>query len=243
MINSWLETLTDYDFEVIHKPGIKNILPDRLSRLYPEEETNDKKEIRIWAMNGNNWSIETPIPIETFQGLTAGTIDSEETRKILMKRAHEEGHFGAQAMHKKLLVAGHKWPRMLEDLQNLVKACITCQRFNIRAHGFHPMTSVDADLPFDHVAIDLKEMERSEKGNHYILVLVDICTRFTIVRALKDKSMYSVAKSLLSLFSLVGFPKILQSDNGTEFVNNVVKSLTEIMTVEHRLINSIQPPS
>jgi len=160
MINSWLETLTDYDFEVIHKPGIKNILPDRLSRLYPEEETNDKKEIRIWAMNGNNWSIDTPIPIETFQGLTAGTIDSEETQKILMKRAHEEGHFGAQAMHKKLLVAGHKWPRMLEDLQNLVKACITCQRFNIRAHGFHPMTSVDADLPFDHVAIDLKEMER-----------------------------------------------------------------------------------
>ena len=81
----------------------------------------------------------------------------------------------------------------------------------------------------------------SEKGNHYILVLVDICTRFTIVRALKDKSMYSVAKSLLSIFSLVGFPKILQSDNGTEFVNNVVKSLTEIMTVEHRLITPYNP--
>jgi hypothetical protein len=47
--------------------------------------------------------------------------------------------------------------------------------------------------------------------------------------------------SLLSIFSLVGFPKILQSDNGTEFVNNVVETLTEIMTVEHRIITPYNP--
>ncbi|KAI8982368.1 hypothetical protein BDF20DRAFT_1000335 [Mycotypha africana] len=33
MMINWLDTLLDYDFTVIHRPGIQNILPDRLSRL------------------------------------------------------------------------------------------------------------------------------------------------------------------------------------------------------------------
>ena len=94
-------------------------MPDRLSRLYPDEVTDAAKEIKIWAI----------APIETFQG---ATVDSEltppHTKEILMARAHQEGHFGALAMQKILLVAGHKWPNMLEDLQRLTISCVTCQR-------------------------------------------------------------------------------------------------------------------
>ena len=218
MISSWLETLTDYDFEVIHKPGIKNILPDRLSRLYPDEGTDGAKEIKIWAI----------APIETFQGPTVDSELTPHTKETLMARAHQEGHFEALAMQKKLLFAGHKWPNMLEDLQRLTKSCVTCQRYNIQKHGFHPMQSIDSDLPFDHVAIDLKEG-------------LGFCTRFVFLKALKDKTMYSVAEKLMDVFSIMGFPRIVQSDNGSEFVNDVVKTMTEIMSVEHRLITPYKP--
>lgn len=34
LLNTWLTTLLDYQFECVHLPGVLNILPDCLSRLY-----------------------------------------------------------------------------------------------------------------------------------------------------------------------------------------------------------------
>ncbi len=47
MIQSWSEILLEFDFKITHRPGMFNILPDRLSRLY-DEEKHIKKEIKIW---------------------------------------------------------------------------------------------------------------------------------------------------------------------------------------------------
>ena len=38
MMNNWLDTMLDYNFEVIHLKGI-DVLPDRLSRLFPVDES------------------------------------------------------------------------------------------------------------------------------------------------------------------------------------------------------------
>lgn len=38
MMINWFDTLLDYDFGVVHLPGIKNVLPDALSRLFPPEK-------------------------------------------------------------------------------------------------------------------------------------------------------------------------------------------------------------
>jgi len=35
LLANWLEVILSYDFEIIHRPGVLNVLPDRLSRLYP----------------------------------------------------------------------------------------------------------------------------------------------------------------------------------------------------------------
>jgi hypothetical protein len=40
--------------------------------------------------------------------------------------------------------------------------------------GVHPLNSISASLPFDHVAIDLKQLPTSPEGYNYILLLVDI---------------------------------------------------------------------
>ena len=38
MMNNWLDTMLDYNFEVIQLKGI-DVLPDRLSRLFPVDES------------------------------------------------------------------------------------------------------------------------------------------------------------------------------------------------------------
>ena len=93
-------------------------------------------------------------------------------------------------------------------------------------------------LPFDHLAIDLKQMPPSKRGNAYYLLVIDVATRFLFLRPLASKSSYSVAQQLLRLFCDVGFPKILQSDNGGEFVNSVMAALKQLSGIDERLISA-----
>ena len=78
----------------------------------------------------------------------------------------------------------------------------------------------------------------SGRGNKYCLVIVDICTRFVWLHALPDKTAASVAKGLWSTISCMGLPKIVQSDNGTEFVNRVLKEMFNLARIDHRLITA-----
>ena len=61
------------------------------------------------------------------------------------------------------------------------------------------------------------------------------------LRAIRDKSALAVAQELLKLFTDVGFPRILQSDNGKEFVNTIVRHMKEECHMEHRLITAYHP--
>lgn len=104
------------------------------------------------------------------------------------------------------------------------------------------MTSITASLPGDHYAIDLAgPWQTTDRGNHFLLVCVDICTRFCQLRALPDKSSISVAIALIEIFCTLGFPKILQSDNGTEFVNEIIKMIRDNANFDHRLITPYHP--
>ena len=93
-----------------------------------------------------------------------------------------------------------------------------------------------------HVSIDLLgPMPTTLDGFNYILILVDVCSRFTILRPLVDKSAESVARALFQIFTDFGFPKILQSDNGKEFVNDTIEGLTKTCGIMKRLTSPYHP--
>ena len=62
-----------------------------------------------------------------------------------------------------------------------------------------------ADKPWDHLEIDLiGPLPMSEQGMVYILTIVDVCTAFTIIRALRTKEMEEVARRLWEVFTDFG---------------------------------------
>lgn len=123
----------------------------------------------------------------------------------------------------------------------VVQSCEDCQRYNIGRKGFHPLTTIHAKLPMDHLAIDLKEYPKSTEGHKYCLVVIDICTRFVWLAVLKDKSALVVAQALWSILSNFGLPKVIQSDNGKEFVNQIIKQLVVVAHIDHRLVTAYHP--
>ncbi|KAG2228735.1 hypothetical protein INT48_007074, partial [Thamnidium elegans] len=102
--------------------------------------------------------------------------------------------------------------------------------------GYHPFRSTSPTQVFDHWSMDLATFNiTSTSGNNYMLILVDHFSRFTILRAITDKSSLTIAKELLNVFCLFSFPKVLTSDNGSEFVNEIVSQLILMSGIDRRL--------
>ena len=169
-------------------------------------------------------------------------VPKEELRQQLVQQAHAIGHFGVEHNFRRIWEQGYWWPTLRQELTAEVKACIPCQRFNVIQAGYHPLMSIEADMPWDHVEIDLVgPIPISEQGCDYYLTCVDVMSGYTVLRALKGKAMDTVATAIWGVFCEYGTPKIIQSDNGTEFVNQLLRQLLMTFGVEHRLITAYHP--
>jgi transposase InsO family protein len=174
-------------------------------------------------------------------GIDLRTIESVEERNTLMQNHHALGHFGAFALVKSIMAERVSWKSISKDCANFVASCQDCQKYTIKKTGFHPLQPILARLPWDHVSFDLFQMRTSSDGFNFVLIIVDICTRMVFLRPLKVKSMYAVAHELFKLFIDIGFPRILQSDNGSEFVNRVMKAMIRECAMQHRTITPYHP--
>ena len=173
---------------------------------------------------------------------TPSSTPSKDLRLPLLEKAHLAGHFGWNALYNSIRLQQLNWPNLASDCQEVTKSCTSCQRFVLTRKGYHPITPIHATLPFDHVAIDLiGPLPTSRLGYNYILVHVDVLTRFVLIRPLTDKTALTVARTLFTIWADFGFPRILQSDNGTEFVNSVLQALAKSAMIDHRLISPYHP--
>ena len=224
MMSGWLETILSYTFHIEHRPGVLNVLPDSLSRLFPASMTNFVEPVAVHFQQMDR----VPLPVTERQA----AIDS----------AHLQGHFGVRATMSSMIRRDIWWPGMKSDVEAVLKACSPCQRFTIWKHGYFPLTPVTASDPMAHIAIDSAlSFPTSASGMNILLVVVCAFTRFVFLRALPDKSAKSVAAALFAIFADFGFPKVIQSDNGTEFVNRLLQAMSDNCGIDHRLITAYHP--
>jgi len=81
----------------------------------------------------------------------------------------------------------------------------------------------------------------STDGYDTMLVIVDVMTKYAILNCLKGKGMVEVARTTWEVLAIFGIPKIIQSDNGSEFVNQLIEELTKLNGIEHRTISPYNP--
>ncbi|KAG2191771.1 hypothetical protein INT47_012821 [Mucor saturninus] len=262
MMIGWIETLLDFDFKVVHIPGLLNKLPDLLSRLYPPEDSDKlveddglrkirtdnlqpKSRVIVRKKKYSKDRVLNVLATQLVENVSE-TSDymspPEEKRNGLLKEAHSFGHFGSQAIVNDLHSQGLHWTNIYEEAKEIIRSCPECQKHNISKRGYHPLTNVVAFRPFDHVAIDLcGEFPVSEDGHTYMLVLVDVCSKYVILRPLPNKNSTTIAKALIKIFGDYGFPKVMQSDNGLEFRNSLMSSLSKELGIDRRYSTAYHP--
>jgi hypothetical protein len=85
------------------------------------------------------------------------------------------------------------------------------------------------------------DFPKSAAGASHILIMVDVATRYVVTKPLKDLKKETMARALYEVFTVFGPPKIMQSDNGVEFINEAVAKLTKAAGVDHRRVAPYNP--
>ncbi|KAM7300391.1 uncharacterized protein ISCGN_020955 [Ixodes scapularis] len=157
-------------------------------------------------------------------------------RSFVLKMAHEgilSGHQGIKRTTDRVLEEFY-WPGVQGDVTRFVKSCDICQR-TVPKHlvGRVPLGSMPViATPFQRVAIDIVGplAPISEKGNRYVLTMVDFATRYPDAIALPSIETEKVAQALLEMFSRVGFPREIITDRGRSFLSGLMKEFSRLLS-------------
>jgi len=101
-----------------------------------------------------------------------------------------------------------------------------------------PLHPIISHGTFDHIVIDLIDYSNKPAGPqnayHYVVHAIDHFSTFHFTDAIPAKTATNILRFLERLFSMIDYPCVLHSDNGSEFKNALVDDYLRSVGVEHR---------
>lgn len=160
-------------------------------------------------------------------------------RKIyerLLYEAHGSTHLGANATEE-MLDQRIWFPHFRSYVVSFVNSCAVCaiKRPGNKMIRKPPSVVMFEESPLDRVQADLIKINENHKDpdSHYVYILtaVDHHSKKAWAKCLKNKNAESVANILGKLFDKIfaqrgTYPKLLHTDNGGEFRNEILKGIT-----------------
>jgi len=131
------------------------------------------------------------------------------------------------------------------DVTRFCRSCDICQRtvatgrVTIVPLGKMPIIHT----PFDRVAVDVVGpiYPATDRGNRYVLTVVDYATRYPEAVPLKNIHAETVAEALVNMFTRVGVPREILSDQGSQFLSAVMKEMCRLLSL-HQLVTTPYHP-
>ena len=157
-------------------------------------------------------------------------------REKVIQLAHDQplaGHLGVEKTKERILRSFY-WPGIFRNVSEHCAACDTCQKVAKRTNIKAPMVSTPIiSEPFSKISMDIVgPLNHTKRGNRFILTIVDDATRYPEAFALRSCDAETVANSLMDLFSRVGIPRTILTDQGTNFTSELLRQLYELLKVK-----------
>ena len=155
-------------------------------------------------------------------------------RRSIFDRIHNVAHSGTGSTDRQIR-SKYIWPGLHRDVAKWCKSCLDCQQSKISRHiKFLPDHFVAPDGRFDHVHIDLIGPLPISEGCRFIVTMIDRFSRWVEAIPIPDKSAPIVARAFYdNWISRYGSPKILSSDQGSEFEATLFQSLLSLVGCQH----------
>ncbi|KAL0165651.1 hypothetical protein M9458_037495, partial [Cirrhinus mrigala] len=123
------------------------------------------------------------------------------------------------------------WPGLDAKVKRFCQECPTCQRTSLRKPPPNPLIPLPIiDVPFERIGMDLVGLlSKSARGHEHILVIVDYATRYPEAVPLRKATAKTIAQELFLLFSRVGIPAEILTDQGTPFMSQLMADLCRLL--------------
>ncbi|XP_041375943.1 uncharacterized protein LOC121388603 [Gigantopelta aegis] len=168
-------------------------------------------------------------------------------RTKVLKLAHESimsGHLGTKRTVSRIL-AEFFWSGVQAEGKRFCQSCDICQRIITKGRVCKvPLEQMPLiDEPFKRVAVDLVGPLKpaTEKGNRYILTLVDYATRYPEAVALKGIEAERVAEALVDIFCRIGVPREMLTDMGTQFTSTLMSEVSRLISLKQLTTTPYHP--
>lgn len=245
----WGVRLSSFDFDIKHRRGVDNVIPDALSRSVPIGAISASNIKDEWYKSIFNGCLNKPqdfpnylIKDNVLYRLTKSknSLNSEFSWKIVVPSELREniiienhsqptaGHLGIFKTYHRLMLR-YFWPGMHSDVVKFVGSCQKCLEY--KTHN-HPTLGVmgrpkQCSRPFQMISIDLMgPMPVSRKQNGYILVVTCCFSKFCLIYPIRRASSDVIIKILEdSVFLVHGIPQTIFVDNGSQFISRDTATL------------------
>ena len=234
------------------------VTPEIVSKLQQEDETLKKvrdQDIdvkRTRRKNSSYYTVKDNILYRIYQqensdNTTEQVVVPKELRTQVMGLAHESmmgGYLGVKKTMDKIQ-ASFYWPGIHGDITRYCRLCDVCQKTLSKGRVTRvPLMKMPLiDTPFKRVAVDIVGPIHpiTDRHNRYILTMVDYATRYPEAIPLKSVTTVEVAEAMVDMFSRLGVPEEILSDQGAQFMSEVMQEVSRMLSVK-RLVSTPYHP-
>lgn len=155
-----------------------------------------------------------------------------ECRKTVLTLAHTiplGGHLVKNKTAERIMRRFY-WPTLFHDVEDYCKSCAECQKSGHHCVRRAPIVPLPVtEEPFERIAMDVVgPLPRSHTGHRYVLVVCDYATRH-------------VAEELVYIFSRVGIPKEILTEQDTNFTSELLAEMYRLLHIDGLRISPYHP--
>lgn len=267
----WALKLDEYDMQIVHRKGKANIVPDALSRAVNDEDvkvctfstmlkdgwyTKQTSKISKNPERYPDWKLVNDVLYKLVPNRFKIPLNVPEWKMVvpcfereeIIRRCHDDlgsGHFGFYKTLKKVQI-NYYWPNVKKDVIRFVRSCIVCG--SQKSPNYPPSGLMKfekkANFPFEIIAMDLiGPLPRSKSGHRWLLVITDFLTKYVILQPFREATAAAISKFVDKyIFTVYGVPRVVMTDNGTQFISKEFKKIIEKYEVANLWYNAKYHP-
>ena len=159
-----------------------------------------------------------------------------EVKDTILQVAHtgmSGGHLGIRKTTAQIHRRAY-WRTWRKDVARFVRRCPQCASYRrSKAPRLGELQNLQVGSPMERVGIDLTGPWPKSDGNVYILTFIDHFTKWADAIPIPNKEAATVAQALVSkIFTHVGCPLQILSDQGKEFDCHLLKNLCNALGID-----------